>query len=78
MYVDFVPPYKITPRIKKQVFKKHLRFDHTYLFKNKFGNKYVVTCHQYDYNFYAIKFHLKKHTNTKNMYRLLTNQFDAI
>lgn len=76
MYADSSYEFKLA--FKKNVQQKHFRCEHDFTFKNKYGLKYIVSGHQYDHNFYAIKFHLKKHSGQKNRFRILIKQNDAI
>lgn len=74
----FVSPYPFQLKFKRVVSQKHLRAEHTYTFLNKYNTRYIVSGHEYDNNFYAIKFHLKRHSRTANKFRVLTKEYDGI
>lgn len=55
----------------------HLQYKRLYTFKSEKSNLYYwvwVEC--YDYDIYAIKFHLKAHRLSKNKYKLMTHTFE--
>ena len=45
-------------------------FEHLYSFKGKV--RYIVVIQEFVYNFYAVKFYAKAHSNSKRKYNLLT------
>lgn len=51
--------------------------EHLYTFKGKKDSQYMVIVEEYDFDFYAIKFHLKKDRNNKKKYEELTGYNDA-
>ena len=60
----------------------HLRDDypllrkHIYRFTNSRDTKYLAPIHEYDYNVFALKFHLRQHKNHPNRYNLIVNEND--
>lgn len=50
---------------------------HIFTFRCEKGMCYIIRVEQYAESFYAIKFYLKQHKNSKNKYRLSTNQNKA-
>lgn len=51
--------------------------EHLYTFRCRNNYQYMVIVEEYDYNFFAIKFHLKKDRDNKKKYEILTNYNDA-
>jgi hypothetical protein len=47
-----------------------------YTFKTDKSRKYIVDIHRYEYRVYVIKFHAKSHSNSKEKYNFVLNDFD--
>ncbi len=48
-----------------------------YVFKTRLKRTYIVNIHLYEYRVYVIKFHNKSHSNAKDRYSFVLNDFDA-
>lgn len=48
-----------------------------YVFKTRLKRTYVVNIHRYEYRVYVIKFHDKNHTDSKDRFSFLLNDFDT-
>jgi len=48
-----------------------------YTFTDRFNQKYIVNIEQYDLEVYIVKFHLKKDTDNKKKYQVLTGKGDV-
>ena len=48
-----------------------------YTFTTRLNRTYIVNIHRYEYRVYVIKFHDKNHSESKNRYNLILNDFDV-
>lgn len=71
----FSYPYRFVQNFNRS--SGHLKYKRLYTFKSTKSNQwYWVWVEYYDYNMYAIKFHLKAHRLSKRKYNLLSNTFE--
>jgi len=48
-----------------------------YTFTTRLNRTYIVNIHRYEYRVYVIKFHDKNHSDSKNKYSLILNDYDV-
>lgn len=76
--VDFKPPYSFLLKEKKwNGNDEPLKCIHVYIFTCRHGYKYVVDILEYKRKFFGVKFHLKRHNNQKNKFKILTGKYDG-
>lgn len=71
---DSYYPHKLIQSVSSKIYG--FEKEHLYTFIGKGNHRYLIRVEEYRYDFFAVKFHLKAHTDSKNKYRLVTDYRD--